>query len=112
MNCQPQVLTCEEPFQFSFISMPQGVYPRDSNDLPKYSKNYLFVTHLLIIWAGYGNPPLLQGLRKQKRYAAMARRCLGVNPPKALFGHFGVLEKICVAFPQIDRQRIKSELAW
>jgi len=53
MNCQLQVLTSEESFQFSFISMLQGVNPWGSNDLPAYLKNYLFGTHWFIIWAGY-----------------------------------------------------------
>ena len=42
MNCQLQVLTSEEPFQFSFISMLQGVYPRDDNDLPAYLNTFQF----------------------------------------------------------------------
>ena len=32
-----------------------------------------------------GNPPLLQGSQKQKRYAAIASLCFGVNPPRAIF---------------------------
>jgi len=31
-----------------------------------------------------GNPPLLQWSQKKKRYAAMANRCFGVNPLKAI----------------------------
>ena len=42
----------------------------------------------------------------------MASRCLGVNKTKAPIGRLGVLEKICVTFPKINRQRIKSELEW
>jgi hypothetical protein len=33
MNCQLQVLTSEESFQFIFITVLQGVNPRDSNKL-------------------------------------------------------------------------------
>jgi len=49
MNCQLQVLTSEESFQFSFITVLQGVNPWGSNDLPACWKNYLFVSHWFII---------------------------------------------------------------
>jgi hypothetical protein len=41
---------------------------------------------LLPLSLSCGNPPLLQGSQKETRYAAMASRCFGVNPPKAMLG--------------------------